>query len=94
MPAITMYNEKAIPQLCEEQRQSPASKTAHDLAEQIRKCHIETADVLATVLCMLTGNTPEVPGYKDPESLLMDLSCEVERAACILHMAIGIRELL
>lgn len=93
MPATTMYNEKAIPQLCEEPRSAPKA-AVHDLAEQIRKCHIETADVLATVLCMLTGKTPEVPGYKDPESLLMNLSCEAERAAYILHMANHIRELL
>ena len=92
MPA-TMYNERAIPQLCEEQRPT-AAKTAHDFCEQIRKCHIETADILANVFCTLTGSTPEVPGYKDPESMLMDLSCEAERAEYIRRMAIEIREVL
>ena len=92
MPTTTVYNEKAIPQLCEEQRAAP--KTAHELCEQIRKCHIETADILATIFSMFTGNTPEVPGYKDPDSMLMDLGCEAERAEYIRCMATEIRKVL
>lgn len=92
MPANVMYNDKAIPQLCEEQRPTP--KAAHDLLEQIRQYHIKTADILASVFCILTGHTPDIPGYQEPESMLMDLACEAERAECILRMANDIREML
>lgn len=92
MLANMMYNDKAIPQLCEEQKITP--KTAHDLLEQIRQCHIKTADILVSVFHILTGNTPKIPEYKEPDSLLMDLGCEAEMAECILHMVSEIREML
>lgn len=69
-------------------------QTVHDLCEQIRKCHIETADILASIYCILTGNPPDVPGYRDPESIVMDLACEAERAEYIHDISREIREIL
>lgn len=94
MPESLIYNEKAIPANNTMEMAKPAPKKASDLCELIRECHTETSDILATIYCLLTGNTPKVPEYGSPESMLMDLGNEADRAACIRQLVMDIRNLL